>query len=81
MDPLTFEAGSLIGIPNLMSDYRAGNVAVLNAFGNSVADDKGIYYFVPKMIRYVLETGTISMEGAAADLAADDRVRKAYLGA
>lgn len=54
MDPLTFEPASLIGIPNLMSAYRAGNVAVLNAFGNGVADDKGIYYFVPKMIRYYL---------------------------
>ena len=55
MDPLTFEASSLIGIPNLMAAYRAGNVAVLNAFGNGVADDKGIYYFVPKMIRYYLK--------------------------
>ena len=54
MDPLTFEPESLIGIPNLMGAYRAGNVAVLNAFGNGVADDKGIYYFVPKMIRYYL---------------------------
>ncbi len=55
MDPLTFEPDSLIGIPNLMSAYRAGNVAVLNAFGNGVADDKGIYYFVPKMIAYYLD--------------------------
>ena len=54
MDPLTFEPESLIGIPNLMAAYRSGNVAVLNAFGNGVADDKGIYYFVPKMIRYYL---------------------------
>ncbi len=54
MDPLTFEPESLIGIPNLMSAYRASNVAVLNSFGNGVADDKGIYYFVPKMIRYYL---------------------------
>ena len=54
MDPLTFQPESLIGIPNLMSAYRSGNVAVLNAFGNGVADDKGIYYFVPKMIRYYL---------------------------
>ena len=54
MDPLCFESGSLIGIPNLMMAYRAGNVAVLNAFGNGAADDKGIYYFVPKMIRYYL---------------------------
>ncbi len=54
MDPLCFEASSLIGVPNLMAAYRAGNVAVLNAFGNGAADDKGIYYFVPKMIRYYL---------------------------
>ena len=54
MDPLAFEPESLIGIPNLMAAYRPGNVAVLNAFGNGVADDKGIYYFVPKMIRYYL---------------------------
>lgn len=54
MDPLAFEPESLIGIPNLMSAYRSGNVAVLNAFGNGVADDKGIYYFVPRMIRYYL---------------------------
>ena len=55
MDPLAFEPESLIGIPDLMSAYRAGNVAVLNAFGNGVADDKGIYYFVPKMIEYYLK--------------------------
>ncbi len=54
MDPNAFEPSSLIGVPNLMSAYRAGNVAVLNAFGNGVADDKGIYYFVPKMIGYYL---------------------------
>ncbi|MBQ3972070.1 MAG: circularly permuted type 2 ATP-grasp protein [Selenomonadaceae bacterium] len=54
LDPLCFEPSSLIGIPNLMDAYRAGNVAILNAPGNGVADDKGIYYFVPKMISYYL---------------------------
>ncbi len=54
LDPLCFEPSSLIGVPNLMDAYRAGNVAVLNAPGNGVADDKGIYYFVPKMISYYL---------------------------
>ncbi len=54
LDPLTFEPSSLIGIPNLMEAYRAGNVAIINALGNGVADDKGIYYFVPKMIKYYL---------------------------
>ncbi|MDD7295491.1 MAG: circularly permuted type 2 ATP-grasp protein, partial [Oscillospiraceae bacterium] len=55
MDQLTFEPSSLIGVPNIMEAYRAGNVALINAPGNGVADDKGIYYFVPKMIRYYLK--------------------------
>jgi len=54
LDPVVFEADSLIGIPNIMSAYRAGNIALMNAPGNGVADDKGIYYFVPKMIQYYL---------------------------
>lgn len=54
MDPLVFEASSLLGVPNIMQAYKAGNVAIINAFGNGVADDKGIYYFVPKMIEYYL---------------------------
>lgn len=54
LDPCTFRSHSLIGVPNLMAAYRAGNVAIINAPGNGVADDKGIYYFVPKMIRYYL---------------------------
>jgi uncharacterized circularly permuted ATP-grasp superfamily protein len=54
LDPLYFNAESLIGVPNLLSAYRAGNVAILNAPGNGIADDKGIYYFVPEMVRYYL---------------------------
>lgn len=54
LDPLTFRPDSLIGVPGLMNAYRAGNVAIVNAPGNGVADDKGIYYFVPKMIKYYL---------------------------
>jgi uncharacterized circularly permuted ATP-grasp superfamily protein len=55
MDPLVFEASSLLGIPNVMQAYKAGNVALVNAIGNGVADDKGIYYFVPKMVEYYLD--------------------------
>ena len=51
MDPLLFEASS----PNVMQAYKAGNVALINAIGNGVADDKGIYYFVPKMVEYYLD--------------------------
>lgn len=54
LDPMCFLPESLIGIPNLMEAYKAGNVAIINAPGNGVADDKGIYYFVPKMIKYYL---------------------------
>ncbi|MCH5291118.1 MAG: circularly permuted type 2 ATP-grasp protein [Treponema sp.] len=55
LDPLTFLSESLIGIPGIMDAYRAGNIALINAPGNGVADDKGIYYFVPKMIQYYLK--------------------------
>lgn len=54
MDPLTFEPSSMLGVPNLMQAYRNGSVAIINALGNGVADDKGIYYFVPKMVKYYL---------------------------
>jgi len=55
LDPMTFRADSLIGVPHIMDAYRAGNLAIINAPGNGVADDKGIYYFVPKMIKYYLD--------------------------
>ena len=54
LDPTCFLPESVIGVPNVMSAYRAGNVAILNAPGNGVGDDKGIYYFVPKMVEYYL---------------------------
>ena len=59
MDPMTFEPSSLLGVPNIMQAYRAGNVALINAIGNGVADDKGIYYFVPKMVKYYLGEDSI----------------------
>ena len=55
LDPLNFNPESLIGIPHIYDVYKKGNVAIMNAPGNGVADDKGIYYFVPKMIRYYLD--------------------------
>ena len=54
LDPMVFEPSSLLGVPNLMQAYKKGNVAIINALGNGVADDKGIYYFVPKMVKYYL---------------------------
>ena len=55
LDPLNFNPESVIGIPHIYDVYRKGNVALINATGNGIADDKGIYYFVPKMIRYYLK--------------------------
>lgn len=54
LDPMTFLPESLLGVPHLLDAYRAGNVAIVNAPGNGVADDKGLYYFVPALIRYYL---------------------------
>ncbi len=54
LDPLVFKGGSLLGVPGLMSAYRKGTVAIVNAIGNGVADDKAIYAYVPDMIKYYL---------------------------
>jgi uncharacterized circularly permuted ATP-grasp superfamily protein len=54
LDPLAFRPDSVLGVPGLMSAYRAGNVALVNAVGNGVADDKAVYAYVPQFIRYYL---------------------------
>lgn len=54
IDPLVFDPGSMLGVAGIMSAYRKGNVAIVNAVGNGVADDKAVYTFVPAMIRYYL---------------------------
>ena len=52
LDPLAFRPDSLLGVPGIMGAWRAGNVALANAPGNGVADDKVVYAYVPDMIRY-----------------------------
>ena len=54
LDPLEFRSDSILGIPGLMRAYRAGNVAIANAIGTGVADDKAIYPYVPEMIGFYL---------------------------
>jgi len=54
LDPLVFNTSSVLGVPGLMSAYRKGNVAIANAVGNGVADDKAVYTYVPEMIKYYL---------------------------
>jgi uncharacterized circularly permuted ATP-grasp superfamily protein len=75
LDPLAFRPDSLVGTPGLLNAYRAGNVALANAPGTGVADDKGIYPHVPAMIRFFLGEEPILKNvptyscGQAADLA------------
>jgi uncharacterized circularly permuted ATP-grasp superfamily protein len=54
LDPLAFRPDSTLGVPGLLSVYRAGRVTLANAIGTGVADDKSIYPFVPDMIRFYL---------------------------
>ncbi|HPM31970.1 MAG TPA: circularly permuted type 2 ATP-grasp protein [Chryseolinea sp.] len=54
LDPLVFNPESVLGVSGILSAYRKGNVAIVNAIGNGVADDKAVYVYVPEMIRYYL---------------------------
>ena len=54
LDPLVFRPDSVLGVPGIYHAYRKGNVAIVNAMGNGVADDKAVYSYVPDMIRYYL---------------------------
>lgn len=54
LDPLAFDPDSVLGVAGIMNAYRAGNIGLANAPGTGVADDKGMYIYVPDMIRYYL---------------------------
>jgi uncharacterized circularly permuted ATP-grasp superfamily protein len=54
LDPLTFRSDSMLGVAGLIGAYHSGNIGLANALGTGVADDKGIYPFVPEMIRFYL---------------------------
>ncbi|MBO1111505.1 circularly permuted type 2 ATP-grasp protein [Bordetella petrii] len=54
LDPLSFRADSALGVPGLLSVYRAGRVTLANAIGTGIADDKSTYQYVPDMIRFYL---------------------------
>jgi uncharacterized circularly permuted ATP-grasp superfamily protein len=54
LDPVVFRQESLLGVPGLLGAARAGTVTIANAIGNGAADDKGVYPFVPDLIRYYL---------------------------
>lgn len=52
LDPIVFRPDSLLGVPGLIAAYAAGNVAILNAPGNGIADDKAIYSYMPEIVRF-----------------------------
>ncbi|KQN06483.1 circularly permuted type 2 ATP-grasp protein [Sphingomonas sp. Leaf25] len=52
IDPVVFRPDSLLGVPGLIAAYRAGNVALVNAPGNGIADDKAIYSYMPEIVRF-----------------------------
>ena len=59
LDPKVFRKDSGLGVPGLVDAYRTGNVSLANSIGTGIADDKVIYHFVPKMIRYYLDQEAI----------------------
>ncbi len=78
VDPLEFRPDSLLGVPGLVRAYRAGSVAIANAFGTGVADNKAVYHFVPEMIRFYLGEEPI-LENVKTYLLADEEVREHVL--
>ena len=59
LDPETFRPDSMLGVPGLMEVYKSGNVALANAPGTGVADDKVVYAYVPRIIKYYLDQDII----------------------
>lgn len=75
LDPLTFRHDSSLGVAGLFSAYRAGNVVLANALGTGVADDKAVYAYVPKIIRYYLNEDPI-LDNVETFLMSDDAERE-----
>jgi uncharacterized circularly permuted ATP-grasp superfamily protein len=59
LDPLAFNPSSMLGVPGLFEAYRKGNVTIANAIGTGVADDKAVYAYMPRIIRYYLKEDPI----------------------
>src|SRR5256714_2336057 len=75
LDSLAFHSHSALGVPGLLNAYRAGNVALSNAIGSGVADDKAVYAYVPAIIRYYLGEEAI-LPNVETHLLSDETQRK-----
>lgn len=78
LDPEAFNADSMLGVPGLMRAWRAGNVALANAPGAGMADDKAVYAFVPAMIKYYLDQDPL-VPNVPTYLCLDDKQRRHVL--
>ncbi len=78
LDPTVFRKDSILGVPGLVHAYRAGNVSLANAIGTGIADDKVMYYFVPKIIRFYLGQDPI-LDNVPTYLASEESDRKYIL--
>jgi uncharacterized circularly permuted ATP-grasp superfamily protein len=78
IDPLVFRPDSMLGVPGIYWAYRKGNVAIVNAMGNGVADDKAVYSYVPDMIRYYLNEEPVLNNVPTYQLADPDNRKKVF---
>jgi uncharacterized circularly permuted ATP-grasp superfamily protein len=78
VDPLAFRSDSQLGVAGLFNAYRAGNVALANAIGTGVADDKAVYAYVPAIIRFYLDEDPI-LQNVETYLLDDERQRQHVL--
>ena len=78
LDPSVFRPDSMLGVPGLVNAYRAGQVSLANSIGTGIADDKVIYYFVPRMIRFYLGEDPI-LQSVETYLASEESDRKYIL--
>jgi uncharacterized circularly permuted ATP-grasp superfamily protein len=78
IDPTVFRRDSMLGVAGLVNAYRAGNVSLANSIGTGLADDKVMYYFVPRMIKYYLDQEPI-LPNVPTYLASEEKDRKYIL--
>jgi uncharacterized circularly permuted ATP-grasp superfamily protein len=78
LDPTVFRRDSMLGVPGLIHAYRSGTVSLANSLGTGIADDKVMYHFVPRMIKYYLDQDPI-LPNVPTYLASEDSDRKYML--
>ena len=78
LDPTVFRRDSVLGVPGIVRAFRQGNVSLANSIGTGIADDKVMYYFVPRIIKYYLDQDPI-IPNVPTYLASEEADRKYIL--